>query len=127
LAILFEDFVDRTHEVFEDVLKFLGLESDKRINFPRINLYKTHRLSLINRWLLGRPPFWLIKSLETIKMRVKIESLSVYPLLMKYNVSKDKRRPLEPATRRTIIDVFSQNIDRGSLLDVDIGHWKGQH
>jgi hypothetical protein len=81
-------------------------------------------MSFINRWLLGRPPFWLIK----LKKKIKLESLSVYPLLMKYNVSKGRRIPLDPAIRRMIIDVFSQDITRlESLLDVDLGHWKGQN
>lgn len=127
LAILFDDFVVHTREVFEDVLAFLDLEPEKRLYFPRVNVYETHRLKFINRLLFGRSPLWFIKSQETIKRLIKIESLSIYPFLRNI-MFKDKRKPLDPAIRRMVIDVFSQDIDRlGSLLDVDLNHWKGQH
>lgn len=43
LALSFNDFAERTAEVYERVLGFLGLESDGRDTFPRENSSKIHR------------------------------------------------------------------------------------
>jgi hypothetical protein len=123
--IIFDNFSAQTQEVYEGVLKFLKLESDARKDFPNINLYKEHRLRSINRWLLGRTPLWLNKAVKALQIKLGVNTLGIYSLLMRYNIEKARRKPLEPSIQMMLRNVFLQDICKlEMLLGLNLSHWK---
>ncbi len=60
--MVFEHFVANPREVYLDVLEFLGLPDDGRVNFPRINEAKSHRSKRLGALLLRPPP--LLRTLQ---------------------------------------------------------------
>jgi hypothetical protein len=125
LTISFDDFVGRTRELYEDVLAFLGLESNRMKYFPRINVRKSHRVRFINYWLVTRAPLWLRKATRTVKTRLGVNSLGIYRMVKKYNVDEGLRQPLNLSTRQMLRESFSDDIDLlGKLISRDLGHWK---
>lgn len=48
LFVKFDEFSSQTKRVYEATLAFLGVESDKRIEFPRVNVHSRPRFKSIN-------------------------------------------------------------------------------
>lgn len=125
MVIFFEDFIARTQEIYENVLGFLGLDSDARTYFPRINENKVHRFKVLNYWLVNRPPLLLKRTVRAIQRWLGISEIGIYELIKEFNSRKGMRKPLDPMTRRTLRANFSEDIDLlGKLVGRNLEHWK---
>ncbi|MDB4264746.1 sulfotransferase domain-containing protein [bacterium] len=120
--ILFDDFVSKTREVYEDVLSFLNVPSDCRINFPRFN--KTNK-SII----------WLSKAKNKIPQPALDAYYKIKELLglRKFNISGSIRRlspqflinpPIDSIFREELLHVFRDDIEKLSkILGRDLDQW----
>lgn len=122
--ILFEDFSQFTKQVYEEVLVFLGVESDGRYVFPKINANKGHRL----RFLAGftqRPPCALNHRVQRAKKLFGISKLKILPVLRRLNGYQFSRKTMSHNFRRQLVEFFSDDIDYLSgRLGIELKHWK---
>lgn len=125
-VVFYDDFAQNTAVAYGDVLDFLGLDLDQRVNsFPVINASQTARSPLLraimtdplvrgtavamHKWL-PRPLFAALRSIEC--------------RLMQMNFKPAKRTPLDPAVRRQLQQEFAPEIERLSvLLGRDLTCW----
>ena len=123
-VIFFEDFVKNTHQVYSDVLEFLGLPDDHRTEFPRINENKQHRFD----WLANfteRVPNKLVAAGSVVKRMLGLKSMAfILIALRKLNMNKLERKPLNDQLRIQILQSYHGDIAKLSqLTGKDLSHW----
>jgi len=117
-----EDFSRDTKEIYEDVLTFLGIPSDGRKYFHRINENKKHRNKTVAIMTNLHPLFWR-------KIRRWINStlgkeIRLLNCIRKLNTVKQKRPPLDPTFRRLLIAEFWDDIEKlGHITNKDLSHY----
>lgn len=117
-VILFDDFASSTSTVYEDVLSFLGVPSDGRENFPRINENKVNKVEFVSD-ILRRPPSALSSGAKKIKDALGIKSLGIWRMaewLIKLNTRRGKRKRMPDELRKELVAEFEKDIDKLSLL-----------
>lgn len=120
---LLEEFSADTEGVYEDVLSFLGVPSDGRTEFPRINENKQHRNRLLARFAAQPPEIWL-KTSMIVKRLTGIEHFGILERLMLRSAKKANRPPLDPEFRADLVEVFRDDVLKLSrLLNRDLSHW----
>ncbi|PSJ23336.1 hypothetical protein CVH10_00275 [Halomonas sp. ND22Bw] len=84
--------------VYEDVLEFLGVESDDREKFSVINSNKSPRSLFFRDFLLWlNRQYWLVNIARVIKSTFGINSLGLYKKLRALNLSEESRPPVPDA------------------------------
>ncbi len=122
-VIVFEDLKASTKSVYEEVLAFLELFSDRKNNFPQINKNRKHRISLLGR-LTEKPPKILVKKVDKFKRFFRIESLGIIDLIRNINREEFERPPLNSEFRDFLVDEFRTEINKlSNTLNVDLSHW----
>lgn len=122
--ILFEDFTADTRRVYEATLEFLGVASDGRTSFPRLNPSRRHRFRAVAE-LLRHPPPIVRSLLETLKRRLNVASLGLGTKLDALNTVPVARPPLRPEFRAELVDAFSEEIARlEAVFERDLRHWR---
>ncbi len=123
-VITFDQFSKDTQSCYEDVLKFLNVDSDNRNNFPRINENKSHKNKLIS-FFTQAPPKWLTRLVFFFKKILKIEELGVLKNIRRVNRSDKPREKLDPAFRNKLVRFFESDVKKlSNILDADLSHWK---
>jgi len=125
MVILFDDFVSDTRAVYEDVLSFLGLNSDGRKLFQRINESRKYRSPLVGHFT-QTPPDNLMRVWKYIKdmFGVKDFGHSVMNRLRQANTVIRPRTALNEKLRLTLIDEFKEDIHSlEAILDRNLSHW----
>jgi hypothetical protein len=119
-VIIFDDFVKNTLSVYEEVLRFLGVPSDGRRTFPKINPNKSvkwpwfqQNINILNNvWLVLRPRLGLTKGTG---IRTWLRSL---------NSKSEERQPISNHLRYELSEFFYEDIKKLSrLIDRDLSQW----
>jgi hypothetical protein len=118
--IIFDDFVTRTAEVYHDLLQYLNVSRDGRKEFRRVNENIEYTFP------------WYYEIREMIPLRIRVLNERVLKKLhLKRNImrrifaKKVKRQKMSEALRRTLVDYFSQDIDKlSNLIERDLSSWK---
>ena len=124
-VILFEDFVANTKAVYEDVLSFLGLNSDGRKLFPRINESRKYRSQLIGQFT-QTPPDSIIHVWKYIKDTFGINDFGhrVMNRLRQANTVIRPRTALNGRLRLMLIHEFEEDIySLESIIGRNLSHW----
>ncbi|GJM25438.1 MAG: hypothetical protein DHS20C16_18530 [Phycisphaerae bacterium] len=126
--VLFDDFTKCTRTVYEESLRFLGVEPDDRSEFPKVNGNRKHRWPALGR-LLVSPPFPLnvvkqgLKDIGATKLGLTQLKRSV----ISANTTPTRRNPLNPRFRRELANYFNEDIALlESILQRDLSHWTSQ-
>lgn len=120
---LFDDLVADPRAVYEDVLAFLGVPSDGRTDFPRINPSKRPKIGLIAR-LTTRPPRSFERAVRWLKRLVGLDRFGILERVRAWNVEVSERPPLRQAFREELIETFREDIEKlQKLLDRDLSNW----
>lgn len=118
--VAFDDFCADTMQVYEDVLSFLGVPSDGRVEFPRINENRAPRNRAVERII--RSPV-----LSPLKAALKLLGDNVYGRLRKVryaNAPSAKRAPLRPEFCRQLAEEFRPDVEKLSrLVGRDFSRW----
>lgn len=93
MVIFTEDFLEDTRNEYKNVLNFLRVPDDNRLDFPKINQNKYHKLAWLGN-LTQRPPPKLLDFILNIKNSIGIEKLGILRTLRKINLKKVQRKPL---------------------------------
>ncbi len=122
-CVVFENFVANPREVYLDVLEFLGLPDDGRVDFPRINSAKSHRSKRLGRFLL-RPPPLLRASWRLMKKVCGPEISPALDRVIRLNAVPTNHTPLPPEFRRQLVEEFRPDVAKLSrLMDRDLSFW----
>lgn len=120
--ILFEDFVSHTKAVYEDLLAFLGVASDNRIVFPKMNPRRMYRYPRLT-W----PLFKMLNILSKIRVKMGILTntriLALLDSILTRPVPKT-RNNMSPTSCRELIETFRDDLNLLSeLLHRDVRGW----
>jgi hypothetical protein len=124
LLIVFDDFVADIGSVYAQVLAFLGVPSDGRTEFPRINegqIIRHPRLwALVWGTMLRAQPL-----LGPLKRTLGVSTLNVYPRLSGLFLGKRTERPMTPDALRTEMRAFfDADIKRlSTTIGRDLSAW----
>lgn len=118
--ILFDDFIKSPQQVFEDTLRFLGLKSDGRKTFDKVNENRSLRMPIavdLYRkavpWVIRRPIQYFIRS-----NRIAIR------LFNKLFVKVENRGKISRGIRKVLTAEFSEDVKRLSfLIERDLNGW----
>jgi hypothetical protein len=122
-VIFFEDFTTSTRQVYENVLAFLGVPSDERVNFPKINANKIHRVTWLGNFT-EKTPLPLVEIAMNTKKLLGLQKLDILDRIRRFNVKVSEREPLSPSFRAELIDEFREDLKKLSfLLGKDLSHW----
>lgn len=122
-VILFDDFKTSTQSVYEDVLTFLEVPNDNKIDFPQINKNSKHRIPFLGK-LTEKTPKVLVAIGKIIKQSLGIKSLGIIKKIKKANLKEFERLPLDPNFRSYLVDEFKDEIVKLSdILNTDLSHW----
>ena len=124
--IVFDDFKADTAAVYHDVLRFLSLPSDGRINFERINA-NTERRAAIMRHAMKRLTTnkTAIRYWRRVKKLFGFQSLGMMDKVDRVTTMEVKREPLSAETRRQLKRFFQSDIDHlGAQIGRDLSHWR---
>ncbi|MFP4173159.1 MAG: sulfotransferase family protein [Candidatus Hydrogenedentota bacterium] len=122
-VVLFEDLVQQPHQVYTEILRFIGVETDHRVEFKPANESKQHRLRLVGHFS-EQPPPWLQTVVKKAKQVTGRERFGVLDLVRALNRKPYIRPALRPAFRQYLTDVFEEDIQRLSVMvGKDLSHW----
>lgn len=120
--VVFDDFVSKTRDVYEDVLSFLNIPSDGRVDFPRFNKS-------------NKPIIWLSKSKNKIpqpamdiyykiKELLGLQKISIAGSVRSLTPHFEKNPLIDSTFREELVHVFSNDIEKLSrILDRDLDQW----
>ncbi len=130
MVIIFDDFTADTAAVYRRVLRFIGVDDDKREHFPPKRANKSFKHPGLQR-LLYNPPRqldFLVRLAERSKRKQKGDRKpflrQLRRWLLKKNEVEKRAHALDDSTRQRMNEVFADDIRLlGSLLDRDLSHW----
>lgn len=121
--VLFEDLVQRPQRFYEEILTFIGVETDHRVMFKPANESKQHRLERLGHFS-EQPPGWLQSVVKKAKRVTGIERFGVLDVVRALNRKPYIRPALRPAFRQYLTEVFEEDIQRLSgTVGKDLSHW----
>lgn len=117
-VILFEDFIKDTRHCYLDVLNFLSLEDDHRVDFPAYNEKRVYRWAFFNRAITAVSDF--IGLTNRFRKPLKLLSDVIRPI----NYAWPPGSSLRAEFRQELIDVFREDISvLSQLLNRDLSSW----
>jgi hypothetical protein len=120
-VVIHDDLIADPRAVYEKVLDFLGLESDGRTSFPRINERKRERSRWLGR-LVKRSPFGVWRR---IKRAAGIEARGLKRLVLRLNSSTVSPPPIGDRLRRELVETFEPEVEKiETLLGRNLAAWK---
>jgi hypothetical protein len=121
--ILFEDFVKSTKEVYDDVLKFLAVPGDQRIDFIKINENKSHKMGAVGNFT-AKPPALLTNVALKARDILGIKELGILDTIRSFNTKVAAREALSDDLRAEMIAQFTPDVQKlAQLIGRDLSHW----
>jgi hypothetical protein len=119
--IVYDDFKVDTREVFQNTLRFLGVCSNSRGDFPKINGNRRARSRFLWR-LVRQPPLPLRRIIHPLTSRGFRSAVG--RRLLQLNTIEEPRPPMEPELKNRLRKEFAPEIQRlSTLLDRDLTAW----
>lgn len=127
LIIIFEDFQKAPQTIYEEILRFIDVPSDGRLEFPPVNASFENRSKLMAT--LFHPPQFVYKPFMKFISLFGVnfmKGISVfYNRIEKLNVTQAKKAPLDPEFRKELQQYFKQDIEKLSkILARDLSEWQ---
>lgn len=118
--ILFEDFIGDMSRTYEDVLKFLGVPSDGRKNFPKINANKRVKYKKAQRGLVFIENIW-----RSVKPRLGLsKGFGFHSRLSLFNSEQAERKQIPDELYNELRSLYYQDVVKLSkLIGRDLSHW----
>ena len=124
LVHIFEEFFADPKAGYERTLAFLGLPTDGRTHFERLNEYWVPRSWLLYRLALD-PPFPLDRLYGPLKRAFNAVGLRPGAAIIRGNVGKEEFAPIDVLFRRRLETEFQHDITRlEAILGRDLNVWR---
>jgi hypothetical protein len=106
-VLRFEDWVGNPRNTYLEVLAFLGLDDDGRVDFQLVNEAKRHRSDTLGR-MLQYPPKWLLPPIKLLKAALGKESLGLAEAVADLNRKSD-RKGVDPQLKDEIRGFYRED------------------
>jgi len=106
--IFYEDFSQKTAEVYSETLSFLGLDDAHEISFERINENSVVRNRFFGRFI-EHPPATLLRLWSVLKDIVGLKKIGLRDKLLTLNSTKAVRPVMEESVRRDIVENYKSD------------------
>ncbi len=119
--IIYDDFKERTSITYEDTLRFLGVDSDHRSDFPIVNKSRYVRSMALQEFLRHAPaPLrWIGRTIMPLHRRKELREW-----ISRLNVNPSPPVIMKPETRERLQLEFETEVkDLGQLLGRDLSKW----
>jgi hypothetical protein len=124
LVIITDELGAAPEQTYVRALEFLGLPSDHRDSFPRVNSSATQR-SRVLTVVLRSLPRQIAPLYRTTKAIANAVGLRPGVALSRWNRKEQARAPLDAAFRRQLVAEFAPEVDRlEQLLDRKLDLWR---
>lgn len=125
--VFLDDVQADPRSVYESTLRFLGVESDGREDFPVINAARTAKNPELRARLLRRPR-WMRNAAFLFKQRVGVRSFGVTRVIDRLLISDKPRSALSPDLRSELTLEFSDEVRKlEALTKRNLSHWRESH
>lgn len=122
--IFFDDFKKNTKIIYEDVLHFLGLASDGRTEFPRINANRAHRIGWIGTFIV-REPKSIQHFVKILKKFLGINKFNILNRINNLNTVTKPREPLPLKFRKEMYEEFKDDmVLLANITGRDLSNWQ---
>lgn len=125
--VLYDDFRRNPRGVYEEVLDFLGVQSDGRREFPVINSSHAYRFRPLGV-LLGRKPAMIRKAWAFVKRTLGLDERSGQAIgdwLQNKNKVFKPHPPLSSGMRSTLTREFAGDVSRlETMIGRDLSGWR---
>lgn len=126
MVIIFEDFAANPKKIYENILSFIDVPSDRRSDFPPVNANFKNRSKLIANLL--HPPQsvyqFFIRATSIFGVNFMKHVTLFYNRIERLNVTESKREPLDPEFRKQLLDFFRKDIHLlEDLIGRDLSIW----
>lgn len=119
--VIFDDFVRDTEGVYRETLRFLGVNTDFRPDFQKINANRRARSKTLQKVLVNLPPSVREFARSTIPTRLRHR---LRRSIAHFNIIYEPRPPLKPELRKRLQSEFLPEVEAISeLLGRDLTHW----
>jgi len=123
-VIIFDDFKKSPLNVYKEVLNFLDLDYDGRIQFDKINENKQLKSVLVNN-LIIRPPRIIVNFIKYFKIIFGIKEIGLFKKIRNKNTVIVKREQLEDHLKKEIYLNYEDSINNlSSMLNRELSVWK---
>ncbi len=85
--IRFDDWVNDPRSTYVEILDFLGVSDDGRMEFPRVNEARFHQLRGLGRFL-QHPPAWVEIPKRQVKKLLGVKTLGIADAIASVNLKK---------------------------------------
>lgn len=124
IILLQEDMKADTKSVYDDVIAFLGLQSDDREAFEAVNSSHAHRYEWLADFVLS-PPGWLQPTMWQVRGFLRRHSLSGVAALKRQLRIRSERTPLAAEFRQELAEEFAEDVTSlEGLLERDLSAWR---
>ncbi len=121
-VIIFEDFRERTEEIYRQTLVFLGVSPDFRPDFKVVNPSREIRSRTLQGLIASPPP--PLEPIGRYLSRIGWVRRAVKWAVDRLNVSYRNRPPLKEDLRRSLLEEFYPEIAKTErLLGIDLSCW----
>jgi hypothetical protein len=120
-VIIFEDFKDKTAEVYKETLSFLRVNEDFQPAFRIVNPNKRIRSKFLRNLLINPPQ--MAQSFAKVLLPHKLRRVLV-EALWSYSTILEPRPPIDSVLRKSLQAEFASEVESLSdLLGRDLTHW----
>lgn len=122
-VLIFDDFKASNRQAYVEVLNFLELEDDGKIEFEKVNEAKEAKSKFLNKFI-NRPPQFTIEIAKGIRSVLNVPRLGVKSYFSKLNRKKASKPVLAEATINSLIEIYKDDVIKASkILGKDLTHW----
>ncbi|MEP6468458.1 MAG: sulfotransferase [Chloroflexota bacterium] len=119
--ILYDEFRDRTAEVYQSTLRFLGVDPSFTPQLAVVNANRRVRSSVLQR-LIFQPPRTLLGAVRLLRRFPMVHRAR--SALLELNSRARHRAEMDPQLRAQLIEEFAPEVRKlASLIDRDLAAW----
>lgn len=125
MVVLFEDFLNQSEDEVIKVLKFLGADTNVKLDFARVskNSSKRSRYTLVEP--LMRCSSIFLRDLNQVYLLRLLRKIGIKKLFIKLGTVSFEYPNMNPSTRKYLRSVFEDDIKKlERLLGCDLSNWK---
>jgi hypothetical protein len=121
--VFHEDLLRSPRQVYLEVLDFIGVPDDDRVDFPLINANRSIRVQWLAR-ITQHPPRFLMKMSERAKRTLGLQRFGFLDPIRRANSARSRRSPLPPDIVNTLRQEFTADVRLLSeQVGRDLSHW----
>jgi len=121
--IFYYEFKKSNLEAYKDVLNFLELQYDGRIDFPKVNKAKKAKFDIINKFV-QRPPKLLNVTAKSVLSLINKPRFGLLEKIDKLNRGIDDRKELDQEIKHQILEEYRNDIKSlEALTNRKLNNW----